>query len=333
MKQKSNTTNPLEDLELNEDIEQLVDSELTERDREELSNYQKFVIEFNGEYSSLCKSEFSHILFFLLHNLTIHGITKENYAEKTTDQNAIEFYALFFEIVDAFLNLLKPAYVSFALAEKHIYLSLNKKNKISGSFKEDLILIHSTLFDYHLFKKVKEMVLQSESKFVKEVVNTLPELIMHLENAITLFDIDREELRGVTLYITKGNLKGSKLKLTGGIIEKMIEPLLVIDELNTKFFDNSLSKDMLKQFLIIMRGIENDSEFSSPFVLFAELFKKEGLSLRARKLLIHDLLVIYGHSRALTSDNEDQYLKKTTTLEAFKKAKIRVVELLVPGLK
>ena len=168
------------------------------------------------------------------------------------------------------------------------------------------------------------------------VLNMLPDLKKALRNAVNLMEAPVDELADISLYSNQPKMRGLKLFLTEEMIKSLKIPLDIIDELNEKLFNRGITKDLIELILKQIEKLEKAIDFQYMFTHLYNIFGEHvDMSLRAKKLLMHEIFLIYEHPMAITDKDEEKHFRDypESTNETIDMRKIRVIELLIPDLK
>jgi hypothetical protein len=262
------------------------------------------------------------------------GITIDNYKERK-EEGEQAFLSMIFEPLIKF-NTRKEFF------EKKYYLmqdAVLKTDKLGPNIKfEDINVskISSSFIDYYILKDWKEWLKKSGNPIASGVLNMLPDLKKALRNAVNLMEAPVDELADISLYSNQPKMRGLKLFLTEEMIKSLKIPLDIIDELNEKLFNRGITKDLIELILKQIEKLEKAIDFQYMFTHLYNIFGEHvDMSLRAKKLLMHEIFLIYEHPMAITDKDEEKHFRDypESTNETIDMRKIRVIELLIPDLK
>lgn len=326
----------LDKLKFNPNIMEIYNNEISESEKAAHTYVTNQLELINKEIIFESPYRFSSIYpWFVLIQILLYNadITRENYKAKAPDSSAIDFFEIYFKLIDKIAE--RKIIAERQYQETCILVQSHPKlnDPIITSHQINILKISSVFADYYFIKDINNVAKHIDNKLVKEFRVGMKSAKMGLYNAILLNGANVDELDG---EIVKGNISGLRFGLDEFFVNKLKIPLELVKELNDKIFENTLSKEILEAIYNFVKEKESDLDFSFLFAELHNVFKDEvRLSVRAKKLLLHDIFKIYEHPRAITDKEEELYFQKdeNSSLETLEKRKIRVAEALVPDLK
>jgi len=273
-------------------------------------------------HSSFIKQIFTFLL--LLKNA---GITEENYPE-IRNKEGVEFLGFFFDLLKELMEYKQTAAIRF---EKMV-LCLTQNKKYTGEITTDdfdFTMVSSAFADYHLIRKLKLILSKSNSEFAKKFNSLLKELKVNLSNSISLYDYKDSDLLDANFFSRGRTSNHAGFTITGDILESLNKPKKIIDILNSVIFENSLSREVLVDILRYIESIEADYNDTLIFQQLRHVFsEKLKISMRAKRLIMHNLFLIYEHNMSVANPDYKIFYK-----ENLHKSRIRLIEHLIPDLR
>lgn len=320
------------ELSFSSEIQNIFESEISKPEKllldKLLNNRELIKKELQDTYlkESLC-------LPVILQLMSLHDFL-ETYKANCIDKKKLEFLNAYTDLYNQVCetmhdNLKKGRERLVLMADLIMNHPIVRKNE-ARNFNIDIALINSTFYDYHFLTETKRWLNKTDNKITTEFMLGLDDLKTTIFN---LINFNYEELDNL-------NAKPKKSKktvvLTSDEIKTRQKHLEMFDELSQSVFSGTLNKTHLDLFYKHLTSAENKMEFNFLFRRLSNVFNGENrFSERAKKLLLHEIFVIYKHPSSITDDDEERYLSKNenATNDTSDKRKVRVIQSLIPNLK
>jgi hypothetical protein len=200
----------------------------------------------------------------------------------------------------------------------------------------DFYLVQSIFTDYNIainvskFIKGLEPEIKSEFECIKMELNTI------LENSAEYWEMtDQNKLRYKKAIINNGNKKPDKIFLSESMIIAMLIYINNIKEFNENILENSLTPELIREIIDLIKFCEDFNFIDDTLKRLIDIFPNDkSISIRKKKLIIHDFLLYFNHPKAMNSIDEELHLRKEgATLNTLNQAKIRLVNQIIGNFK
>ena len=334
MKKKKSVESVFENLEINENIFDIYEQEIPKEEHVKQENWLllREAIKSEYKYSPFIKSEIFINFLIFMYNLDLKGINRNTIENQQKEDR--EFLTFLFELIEKQNPRMEMAIMQY---EKMIRISFKAGKFVHEVTTEDVqfLKIAAAFYEYYFIKDAIDLLKKSDGDFAQSILNMIPNFIQHLSNASNLMKIEDKDIKDEQFYSNKPKLKGFKIFLTNDMLKLLKLPLEIIEEFNKKIFSNTITKEVIESLIASLNDLNNDVEFQFMFKNLDDVFGEHvQMSKRAKKILLHDIFMIYGHPMAITDDEELKYLSgPNTTIQSFEMRKIRIIESLIPDLK
>jgi len=259
---------------------------------------------------------FTYVVFFK------NAIRKRKPKSKKFRRQNKEQFILYNTFRYFILSLYKLSFFKLNLNEIYKLYDINDK-------QIDIELLKGIYFDYLALKKIKEIPKEYRTTLKNEFLKIKNSYKYRLEN-ISKFWTEASP----NLYVYKkssigvGSKKAKTFFMTEEILELLFNDVNGLKRISKKYFCNTITTQVIQEFIDLLVRIENSDLQNMLFFRFNEVFTTEcNLSDRKKKLIIHDILLQFGHPEVYTELEQDSLLGKNEnyTITAIEQIKIRKV--------
>ena len=286
--------------------------------------------EIRNEIRNSAFNQSLYLEWFLLFKLIIdrYGLKPENIdIQKDVNLSFLKSILIFSE---DFCKILEKSIINISIEENF------QNHKIELLETLDFGLIQSIFTDYTIAINVSKFIkgiepeIKSEFECIKMEFNTL------LENSANYWEItDQNKLRYKRAIINNGNKNPDKLFLSESMIIALFISINNLKEFNENILENSLTPELIREIIGLVKFCEDFNFKDETLKRLIEIFPNDkSITIRKKKLIIHDFLLYFNHPKAMNSIDEELHLRKEgATLDTLNQAKIRLVNHILGNFK
>ncbi len=236
------------------------------------------------------------------------------------------------DLIYKFYELLTDKYIIDRKKWNKLYELIyyfNRKNQIKETNFYDIQKIYSEFFDYYALTILKNCYNSLNSDFKNQVNDIIFNFIGSIKNASSLWEMKMKDVNDFTgkKAVSRINNNMLSLFLTPDMMNELITIVGKYQELDDKVFNNSLNSEILMEFAEVVEQIDILESFK--FDKTREIFENIPLVKQRKKmLLVHEILVLFEHPLAISSEKEEEFFKinENSTKQSLEQKQIRIAE-------